>query len=278
MEDLGSIVRAIGDIPAIPHIAGLVMEKAPDPNTTPKELNDIISRDQGMAARVLKMANSSFYGRSKSVTKLTDAILVVGFRTIQSLVMTAAVRDLFKTFGLLDQLLWEHSLGCAFAARTIAKRFRFPKVEEAFLVGLLHDVGKVLLNINAPEKMSLIAEQVYNDPGTHTFYDLEQEMFGFNHAQLGQLLARKWSFAPETEMVIGNHHLFEISEGMPPLTYIVHLANGICHKLEIGPTRIPDLDLVGLESARIFNLDAAVLEDLVKTIADSIAADKDAFA
>jgi putative nucleotidyltransferase with HDIG domain len=259
----------------MPQIAGLVMEKAADPNTTPKELNTIISRDQGMALRVLKMANSAFYGRSKSVTRLTDAILVVGFSTIQSLVMTAAVRDLFKTFGLLDQLLWEHSLGCAFAARTIARRSRFPRVEEAFLAGLLHDVGKVILNIKAPEKMSLIVQQVYNNPGKRTFYELERQAFGFDHAQLGELLARKWNFAGETEFVIGNHQMTGTGEGMPRLLYIVHLANGICHKLGIGPTRTPDLNLADLKSARIFNMEEAVLEDLAKTVAESYASDKD---
>jgi putative nucleotidyltransferase with HDIG domain len=274
MANLESIIKSIGDLPAIPHVASLVMEKVANPDTTPKEINEIISKDQGLTARVLKTANSSFYGRPRRITKLTEAVMTVGFSTIQSLVLTAAVRDLFKTFGLIDKLLWDHSLGVAFASRTIAKKFRFPRIEEAFLAGLLHDVGKVILNVQAPEKMTLVVQEVYNTPGGASFCEMEKQVFGFDHAELGQLVAKKWNFAEEIELVIGHHHQPRARQGIPPLTYIIDLANGICHKLEIGPTRNPDLNLVDLKSARILKLSEKILNGLAEEIGASIAADK----
>ncbi len=275
MKEMDAIVHSIGDLPAIPHVASLVMEKVANPDTTPKELNDVISKDQGLTARVLKISNSSFYGRSRSITRLTDAIMVVGFNTIRSLVITAAVRDLFNNFGLLDKLLWEHSVGCAFAARTIARKFKFPRVEEAFLSGLLHDVGKVILNTKLPDKMSFVVQEVYNSMGQLSFCEVEKQVFGFDHAELGQLLAKKWNFAEEIELVIGSHHSLEAGRKLPPLAYIINLADGVCHKLEIGPTKNPNLNLSTLPSARILKLREEPLNVLAQEIAEAFEADKD---
>lgn len=275
MTDIESIVGSIGDLPSMPHVANLVMQKVGDPDTTPKKLNEIISRDQGLTTKVLKTANSAFYGRSRSVTKLTDAISTVGFNAIKSLVVAAAVRDLFNSFGLIEKLLWDHSLGVAFASRLLAKEFEFPRIEEAFLAGLLHDVGKVIFNIKTPEKMTIVVENVYNNPGGASFCELEREVFGFDHAELGRVIARKWNFSEEIELVIGKHHQVRPTRdrSMPPLTYIVHLANGICHKLEIGPTKNPELRLSELASAKILDLDEETLDELAERIRETFSSD-----
>ncbi|NTU49208.1 MAG: HDOD domain-containing protein, partial [Syntrophobacteraceae bacterium] len=94
------IVQTTGDIPAMPQVANMVLDRISDPNATPKEIQLIISKDQALAARVLKVANSSFYGLSRSVTRISDAIVVMGFNSLRSLVMTTVLNDLFKSFGL----------------------------------------------------------------------------------------------------------------------------------------------------------------------------------
>lgn len=260
------IVQTTGDIPAMPQVANMVLDRIADPNATPKEIQLIISKDQALAARVLKVANSSFYGLSRSVTRISDAIVVMGFNSLRSLVMTTVMNDLFKSFGLTEKLLWEHSLVSAATAKRIASAIRFSKVEECFLAGLMHDIGKVILNIKMPEKTLTIVQEVYNSEGATTFTQVEETIFGFTHAEVGRLVARKWNFAEEIEEAIGYHHKPAEASVMPALSHVVNLANAVCHKLEIGPTRNPGLDLHALDSTRALKLEKDRLDELLEEI------------
>jgi putative nucleotidyltransferase with HDIG domain len=262
---LTRIVNATGDLPTMPHIANLVIERLAAPTTSPKEIHEIISKDQALAARVLRIANSPFYGYPRTVTRLTDAIVIMGFNSIRSLVLTSVFQDLFKSFGLTEKLLWEHSLVCASISQRIAKSTGLKKTEEAFLVGLMHDIGKVILNVTVPDKMSNIIQEVYNAQGT-SFSEMEEEAFGFTHADVGRAIAIKWNFAKEIEEAIGNHHHPESAVILPSLSYIVHLANNYCHKLEIGPIKNPGLNLMELESTKALKLIQPMMNRLSEEI------------
>jgi putative nucleotidyltransferase with HDIG domain len=263
------IVGATGDLPTMPHVASLVMEKLSDPNATPKDLHKIISQDQALAARVLKIANSPFYGCARTVTNLTDALVVMGFDSIRSLVVASAMHDFFKKFGLAEKLLWEHSIGCGSIAKQVARRAKYSKIEEAFLAGLLHDIGKVVLNLKMPDEMLKIVQNVYNN-SSQSFLELEEKAFGFNHAQVGMLIARKWNFTDTIEEAIGCHHNPEEAKIMPVLSYVISLSNSICHKLEIGPTRKPDLDLSELREAKALKLTPETLIDLLSDVSEGL--------
>ncbi len=273
---MARIVQTTGDLPTMPHVASLVMEKVSDPNTTAKQLHQLISQDQALAARVMRIANSPYYGCARNIKRLTDAIVIMGFNSIRSLVMASALHDFFKTFGLAEKLLWEHSLACGSIAKKIASTIRFTKVEEAFLSGLMHDIGKVILNIKLPDKMLTIVQEVYNNQGV-TFLQMEQKLFGFNHSHVGKLVVRKWNFAAEIEECIGFHHFPEKATILPILSYIIHLANGFCHKLEIGPTRAPDLDLCELKSAKALKLTPEKLDELLEEITSILASQQGSF-
>ncbi|HBD09586.1 MAG TPA: hypothetical protein DCZ69_15145 [Syntrophobacteraceae bacterium] len=267
------LAQLAGDLPPMPHIARLVVDKVADPKTSAKDLQDIIAQDQALAARVLKMANSAYYGLTRSVTSLTYAISAVGFNAIKTMVVSSVVRDLFKSFGLTEQLLWEHSIGCAFAARRIAREVRFPKVEECFLAGLLHDIGKVIMYLKLPQQMTEIIQWVYNNPGS-SFVEGERGMLGVDHAQVGQLVAKKWNFAEEIEEAIGFHHQPRMAKRLPQLTMIVNLANGMCHKLQVGLTKNPDLDVADFESAAVLKLPRSSIEELLHEIETTFGAEK----
>lgn len=263
------IVQATGDLPTMPHIASLVMEKLSDPHATPKDLHRIISQDQALAARVLKIANSPFYGCARTVTNLTDALVVMGFDSIRSLVVASAMQDFFKKFGLAEKLLWEHSIACGSLAKQIARRVKYSKIEEAFLAGLLHDIGKVVLNLKMPDEMLRIVEEVYND-STQSFIEMEEKAFGFNHAQVGMLIARKWNFTDSIEEAIGYHHQPEKAKILPILSYIISLSNSFTHKLQMGPTRREDLDLSELRSSKALRLTKGDLEALLETASETL--------
>lgn len=264
------IVQATGDLPTMPHVASMVLQKLGNPNTSHKELHQTISADQALAARVLKVANSPLYGCSRAINRLTDAVVIMGFDSLRSLVMSSVMQDLFKSFGLTEKLLWEHSFGCAAISKHIAKVIKYPKVEEAFLAGLLHDIGKVVLNLKIPDKTREIVQEVYNNPGV-SFMQAEQEMFGFNHAQVGKLIARKWNFAETIEETIGCHHDPRQARILPVLTVIVNFGNLVCHKLEVGPTRNPDLDLFEFESTRLLRFNEESLGKLMAEVGELMA-------
>jgi putative nucleotidyltransferase with HDIG domain len=259
------IVQATGDLPTMPHVASLVLQKLGNANTTPKELHQIISADQALAARVLKVANSPLYGCSRAINRLSDAVVIMGFDSLRSLVMSSVMQDLFKSFGLTEKLLWEHSFGCAAISKHVARFIKYPKVEEAFLAGLLHDIGKVVLNLKIPDTTREILQEVYNNPGI-SFTDLEQEAFGFNHSQVGKLIAKKWNFAETIEETIALHHEPRQARILPVLTVIVNFANLVCHKLEVGPTRNPDLNLFEFDSTRLLRFSGEILNKFFEQV------------
>lgn len=270
------IVQTTGDLPTLPPVANLVLEKMSDPDITAKQLHDVISKDQSLAARILKIANSTFYGCSRNITRVSDAVVIIGFKTIRSLLLTSVLQDMLKSFGLIEKLLWDHSLGCAFGSRIIARSIKFTKVEEAFLSGLMHDIGKVVLNLKVPDKMGLIVKEVYNNP-EQNFLEMEEEMMGFNHAQVGQLIAKKWNFAEEIDEAIGLHHQPEQATLLPTLSRIVSLANDFCHKLEIGPTRTPELQLMDLDSVKYLRLDEKAVSELLEETQDTFGSQQSTF-
>lgn len=272
------IAQIAGDLPTMPHIATLVMKKVADPNASARDLHKIISGDPALASKILKIANSAFYGCTRNISTLTDAIVILGFNTIRSLAIAAATQKLFRKgrMRLVDKLLWEHSIGVAIAARTVAKKVRFPKAEEAFLAGLLHDIGKIVLDVNIPEKFMRIVQEVYNNPGT-TFMEAEQEMLGFDHTEVGYMVVHKWKFADSMEEAVRYHHAPEQAQILPILSYILHLANCICIKLEIGPEKNPDLDMTELSSFEYLKFTEEDIENLFETFDAAYKIGKDFF-
>ncbi len=267
------IVQIMGDLPTMPHIATQVMEKLSNPNSTPRDIHELINKDQGLAAHVLKVANSPYYGASRSISSLRDAVLFMGFDSIRSLITTAVLKGMFSALSLSEQLLWEHAIGCGVAAKQIGEADGFPAIEEAYLAGLMHDVGKAALFLRAPSQMREIMQEVYNNQNAN-FADLEQQKLGFDHAEVGQIMADEWRFSIDIEDAIAHHHRPDQSKSSSELSYIVSLANSLCHKLEIGPTRRPDIDLLKLGSVKALGLNAESLSKVVEKVSGMLKEEK----
>jgi len=251
---LKSMIMTIRDLPAMPHVASKVLELSSDPDTSASRLQQVISDDQAMTARILKIANSAMYACSRRIKTLSEAIVMLGFNSIRSLVVTSAARNLYSTgsarMGLKERLLWEHSIGCAFACRLLVSRKHPAFTEEAFLAGLMHDIGKLVLNLQMPDRFEEIVQIVYNE--NREFHETELELLGFDHARVGALLVNKWKLSPSLEAVIGMHHQDEMLTAERPLLLYLDLANKICHKYGIGFQEQPDLDLSLTAGGRIF--------------------------
>jgi HD-like signal output (HDOD) protein len=271
-ERLQSIVMTTRDLPARPQVAAKVLELSSDPETSANQLQQVISDDQAMTGRILKIANSAMYSCSRKVKTLTEAIVMLGFNSIRSLVVTSAARNLYNTrksrTGLKERLLWEHSIGCAIACRLLAAE-RVPGLaEEAFLAGLMHDIGKLVLNLRVPEQFDEVVQIVYNE--NRPFHVTEAELLGFDHTQVGALLVNKWKLSPMLEEAILNHHNPEALTPDNPLLLYLDLGNQMCKKMGIGFIDVPDLDIVGSPANQILGLQRSAFEQAAVVLQETL--------
>ncbi len=278
-DQLQNIIMTTRDLPAMPQVASKVLELSSDPNTSAEQLQQIISDDPAMTGRILKIANSAMYSCSRKVKTLTEAIVMLGFNSIRSLVVTSAARNLYNTrkvtTGLKERLLWEHSVGAAFACRLLVQE-RIPNLaEEAFLAGLMHDIGKLVLNLRVPEQFDEIVQLVYND--NRSFHLTEKEILGFDHAEVGARLVNKWNLSPVLEDAILNHHNPEAMTIDNPLLLYLDLGNKVCHKMGVGFVEEPDLDLSNCMTNQILGLSPETFDNVAVRLQETLEEEMEIF-
>jgi putative nucleotidyltransferase with HDIG domain len=260
-EILEKIILETVDIPSLPFVAMKVLQLMSDNFSSINELETIIDKDQAFSSRLLRIANSPYYGRGRSIDTVSTAIILIGFNTMKSLVVAASLKDLHRKFGLFEQKLWEHSLGVSVAASLIAMETKMLKAEEALVAGLIHDVGKTVLNNSMTERYSMVIERAYE--GGMSFIDIENEMLGFNHCNVGGLIARKWKLPKNLEAIIEYHHSEEFpafeDSSYEAACQIVRIADAVCLELGIGlagPSKISssDLEQIGISEKKFGEL------------------------
>ena len=269
---LNQLIMNANDLPTIPVVATKVLQLIESETTTSEDLAKVVSSDSAVAARILKISNSSFFGCKRQINTLSHAIMMLGYNTLKSLVMAASVKQVSKTYGLTEKMLWEHSFGAGLAARIIADATQQVNTEEAFLGGLFHDIGKTIMNNIDRQQFQMVMQKCYND--NVSFQKVEQEFYPYTHADVGGLVIEKWNFPEILMKAILEHHRFNFAENEDPyqvsLTCIVGLANLFCHKIGLGQ-REPEQDLVLHESipARILNLDEEQLAALTRLVLEN---------
>jgi len=235
-KELETAIMTAADLPTIPVVAIKVMQLIESENATAEELAKIVASDPAVAARVLKISNSSFYGCQRQIQTLSSAIVVLGFSTLRSLVVAASVKQVYKPYGLTEKMLWEHSFAAGLAARLIASQTRAANEEEAFLAGLFHDIGKIIMNTLDREKFHEVMQHCYNEG--ISFKDAERGVYPFSHDEVGAYVIKKWNFPEVLTTAIMQHHRLEFSPEDPPavvgLTAVTSLADLFCLKLGIG--------------------------------------------
>jgi len=272
-NELEKVIMEAGDLPAMPHIAGMVMNRLSDRNVSARQIQRIISADQALAAKILKVANSAFYGCTRKVSTLTDAVVILGFNTIRSLVLAISTRSILQRssegLGLSKEALWKHSIGCAVGCRILSGMISFPRQEEAFVCGLLHDIGKLVLSQNFSQKYRKVEEKAVRDKVSYR--EAENEILGFDHTQVGALLLRKWNFSQDLEKVIEFHHEPSRAKGIVELAAITNFSDKLCNKLGIGSKKDESIVLEEIESAIILNLQSSKISELENKLLEALA-------
>ncbi len=222
-------------VSSLPEIFIMINEVVNDPTSSFSDISKVVNLDTALSARLLKIVNSSFYSFPSNIETVTHAISVIGTEQLHDLALATTVLSTFK--GIPDtivnmNLFWRHSLGVAIIARNLAIHCRETNPERFYLAGILHDVGRLITLENLPEESKEIISR-QNEVGG-IMWQIEREVLGFDHADVGAALARAWELPLSLEEIIGNHHNPARSKRYPLETTIVHLADIIAKAMELG--------------------------------------------
>lgn len=235
-ENLRYVVNRISNLPTLPVVITKLLQVVENPNSSAADVSRVISVDQALMTKVLKVVNSAFYGLPKKTSTLTQATVILGFNTIKNLALSATLFDTFSPDdrnGFFDRRrFWEHSIGCAVATKVIARYCHYDILEEAFIAGLIHDIGKVVVDQFLHDDFIKIIERV--KPGGKRMLEAEKEVLGVGHPEIGEWLAQKWNLPPHLVDAIVNHHNPGNAVVSPKLVAMVHLADALVRWENIG--------------------------------------------
>jgi len=276
------LIKRVSDAKVLPMVAKKVLEIVGNDQTSISEICETVQKDQTISANILRIANSAYYGLRKEVTSVRQAILMLGLSAIRDIALTVSTKLQHKRFGIVEQLMWDHSVGAAIAARHIAGG-RGKELEEiAFFGGLFHDFGKVVINNECPDAFSGVMQRIYNDhedPLT-----AERSIFDYAHTEIGALVMEKWKFPAIFVNILENHHLenrsFESFRDAFNAQVIacINLANNMCIRLGIGfRTADQNLLLYDLPSAQFLRISKEGIERLLSDVQTAYEAEKSAF-
>lgn len=259
-------VRRIEHVATLPEVAIGIMEIVEDPHASAQDLNDLIARDPALAARILKVVNSSFYGLPRQIGSINRAISMLGLNAVKNVAVAASLSRIFRGGTLGDRFsardLWDHSIAAAAAARLVARQARRNCADEAFLAGLMHDVGVMVeLQLDRTRLLEVFASLPADALGLPLadFRLAERTAFAADHCDFGAALAEQWKFPRPLVLACAHHHdpasAPSESREMP---WIVHLADRLAAEhggfradladLAIAPAA---LDCLGLDRADV---------------------------
>lgn len=224
-------IREVSAIATLPEVTTRIVTLVEDPNSTAAQLNKVVAHDPALVSRIMKIVNSSFYGLPGQIGSVERAIVMLGLNAIKSLAVAASIGQLFRGSRLCDGFtprdLWTHCIAVAVTSRELARQLKLPTCEEAFLAGMIHDLGMIVSLQVHPEQLAAVCQAVQTQGGD--FCDVERNIIGADHQQLGAALAERWKFPRSCQLVAGHHHRpLDLADDQRTLVAIVCAADTLC--------------------------------------------------
>jgi putative nucleotidyltransferase with HDIG domain len=229
------IIKKIDELPPLPQVVFKIHELIRNPDSNTKDIAKVIETDQAIATKVLRIANSAYYGMAGKISSIQHASVVLGLKTLGEIVTIVGSRGTLTRklpgYGYNTKDLWEHSLAVAIGSKIIAGVKNPSLVNEAYTAGLIHDVGKIVLDPYILEQKDKIESYMENEE--KTFLDAENHFFAFNHAEIAFEICEKWNFPEHINIAIKGHHNPSHMENND-LSYILHVADHTARLIGIG--------------------------------------------
>ena len=225
-------VKKVSTIATLPEVTTQIIKTVEDPKSSAGQLHKIVSHDPALVTRILKVVNSAFYGLPGQIGSIERAIVLLGLNAVKNIAVAASLGQLFRGVKLCEGFtardLWTHCIAVGVAARDMARQMKVPVADEAFLAGMIHDVGMLVSLQTQPEQLREVCERVRTGSG-QPFIEVEREILGTDHQALGAALAEAWKFPRSCQLVAGFHHKPAVQgEQNRLLVTLVYAADTIC--------------------------------------------------
>ncbi len=267
-------LATVGDIATLPEVTVKIIELVEDPNSTARDLHQVIKTDPALSAKVLKVVNSAFYGLPGQIASVDRAIVLLGMSAVKNISVAASIARLFKSGQMSEQFsakdLWQHSVAVGVAARLIAKASGQPAgLDEVFLAGLIHDIGILIeRQVSADQLREVIANSA---GGEMSFLEAEAQVIGADHQAFGNALTTKWKFPRHLRAVVGFHHCPEkLSAELQKLGCTVHVADVLCCQEQLGFYLTAQHQELTEEMLAIVGITAEQLEDVKASLQEEL--------
>jgi len=237
-------IAEISHIATLPEITLKIIRIVEDPESSAQDLNKVITNDPALGARILKVVNSAFYGLPGQIGSINRAIVLLGLNAVKNIAIAASLAKLFRGGQICPQFnakdLWQHSVAVATMTQLLAKEVGLGLPDEAFLAGLIHDIG-IMVEMQARRAKLVEAFEKHAANPEQSFSEIERQVLGATHEQFGAALCKHWKFPASFGYVTGFHHRpLELAAPNRTLTALVHVADVLSKKQAIG--YITDID------------------------------------
>jgi len=275
---VASAVKGISHIATLPEITLKIIHLVEDPNSTAQHLHTLISNDPALCSRILKVVNSAFYGLPRQIGSINRAIVLLGLNAVKNIAIAASLTKLFRggevsrNFSARD--LWVHSIGSAACSKLICDELKLGLPDEAFLAGLIHDIGIMVELQVERNKLIQVFEEIKMSPEgvpAENMLAVEERIFGADHQAFGAALCESWKFPKSFSYVAGHHHdPMSLPAQVRPLCAIVHVADRMVAQA-VGGFRADLVDLsVSPEVRETLSLSEAQLASLAERLPEAL--------
>lgn len=248
-------VKEISHIATLPEVTVKIIELVEDPNSTAQDLHKIISNDPALCSRILKVVNSAFYGLPGQIGSINRAIVLLGLNAVKNIAIAASLSKLYRGGQLSPEFsakdLWVHSISTAAAAKLVADAMKLGLPDEAFLAGLIHDIGVIVEMQHDREKLIDVIGRLGVKGGepSEDMLAVEEQVFGATHQDFGRALCERWKFPKSFSYVTGSHHNpLELAAGNRTLACVIYVADRLASQAEPEGFRL-DLASLGFDQA-----------------------------
>jgi len=270
--DMGSLQQRIAQLPALPRAAAEALAKLRDDDSSAEDCARCIATDQALTARVLRLANSAFYGVPGRVSSVNRAIQMLGKRTLRGALTTVMLSGQFSASGceaFRFDGFWRHTIGTAIGAEAIA-RARALDDETAFTAGVLHDIGRLALAAHFPRETAAMLELARSRD--LPWLEAERLALGTDHAAVGAAIALQWNFPAAVQAAIAAHHLPQHDGGALSMADVIHVADAIVHALDIAGEATESVPEIDAQAWQRVGLSADQALELFQTIEQGVTA------